>query len=245
MLNSYLLQVQSLLQSPPAPNPLYSTAVLTAAINEARVQVAGEGQCVPQMGTLTMAAGNNGPYPFSAIAFPTSSAVSGIAGPLNVRTLWFRVGTGQKWLRPRSWPWFSLYHLNSPVPQQGPPAVWAQYGQGTNGSLYFNAPDIAYTLSVDTVCVPIPLVDDTTIEAIPPLWQTAVQYYSAYVALLASQTGARMEEADQFFKRYELFIQRARMFATSDVLPGNAPQNPNPVRDNQLGLTGRQGASAG
>ena len=244
MLNTYLSAVQRLLQNPPAPNPLYDTATLTAAINEARVQVAGEGQCVPQMGTLAMTAGNAGPYSFSSIAFPSPSSSTGIAGPLNVRTLWFLIGSGQKRLRPRSWPWFSLYHMNSPVPQQGPPAVWAQYGQGMNGSLYLNTPDINYTLAADTVCVPIPLVDDTTVEAIPPLWQTAVQYYAVYVALLASQTGSRMEEADQFFKRYELFIQRARMFATSDVLPGNYPQNANPVRDNQLGLSGRQPAGA-
>jgi hypothetical protein len=227
-LTSYLARTKDLLQNPAAPTGLYADADLTTYINEARVQVAGESQAIRVLGSLTLTAGVGGPYPLSAIVYPASSAVSGVAGPLNVYTAWYRVGSGQKWLRPRPWPWFSLYELNTPVPQQKPPYAWAQYGQGLAGSLYFNTPDLAYVIPLDTACYPIPLVDDTTVEAVPDLWTTAVPYYAAYLALLSAQTGTRTQEAQGMLQLYELFVGRARRFVTPEVLPHQYAQTPHP-----------------
>ena len=71
------------------------------------------------------------------------------------------MGTGQLWIRPRPWPWFSLYELSNPVPSQGPPKVWAQYGQGASGTIYISPlPDIAYTVQADCICYPSPLATD-------------------------------------------------------------------------------------
>jgi hypothetical protein len=82
------------------------------------------------MGTLPVSLLNIGPYAFTAINL---SGAAGVASVLNVQTTWYSVGDGKKWIRPRPWPWFSLYELNNPVPMGGAPLVWSQYGQGSAG----------------------------------------------------------------------------------------------------------------
>ena len=248
MLTSYLAATTRLLQNPAAPSPLYATADLTTYINTARGQLAGESECIRALATLALTLNTNGPYLFSALTFPTSSAVSGIGSVFKVETLWYAVGTGQKWITPRSWPWFSLYNLNNPVlgNTSGPPQDWSQLGQGVNGTLYFDPPpDYAYSISVDCACKPIDLVDNTTVEAIPPLWTDAVPYFAAYQALLSAQTGVRAQEADQMLKRYDMFVQRARGAATSWVQPSRNPGVPNPVRAGQLGQQQGGGQASG
>jgi len=246
MLTAYLTATQNLLQNPAAPTPLYAPATLTAYINSARAQLAGESKAVRFMGSLALSIGVNA-YPFSSITL-TGAAAAGLAGVLDVETLWYSVGQGQKWIRQRPWPWFARYELSNPVPPSGPPTVWAQFGQGAagqtspnpvgGGSLYISPlPDYTYTVPVDAVCYPIPLVDDTTPEAIPYLWTDAVPYYSAYLALMSAQTNARMEQAKAMYGLYEEFVKRARRAATPMVLPGIYPQNPNPARANQLGVS--------
>lgn len=232
MLATYLSQVRRLAQNPAAPVALYSDSDITLAINEARSQLAAEAACIRVMGSLAVTAGNQGPYAFTAINL---SPAVGVLGVINVRTMLYSVGSGQAWIRPRPFEWFSFYIQNDPVPQAGPPAVWSVFGQGANGTIYFNLPDFDYTLSADTVCLPIPLVDDTTVEAIPPLWQSAVQYYAMYTILLGAQTGARVQEADKFLERYELFVKRARQAATPEVQPFIYSGVPSPVTANQLG----------
>ena len=252
MLASYLTATQNLLQNPQAPNPLYSATALTGYINAARGQLAGESKAVRFMGSLALSVGANA-YPFSAITL-TGASAAGISGVLDAETLWYQVGQGQKWIRPRPWPWFARYELSNPVPPSGPPAVWSQFGQGAaaqssplpvgGGSLYISPlPDIAYTVPVDAVCYPIPLVDDTTPEAIPYLWTDAVPYFAAYLALMAAQTNSRIEQAKTMFGLYEEFVARARRASTPMVLPGIYPQQSNPTRPNQLGVAAR-GAAA-
>jgi hypothetical protein len=218
-LASYLSLTQQLLQNPAAPIDLYDPAVLTDYINIARVQAAGEGLCIRYRATVAATTGNAGPYAFSA--FNTGvSATNGIAGVLNARQLWFVRGSGLAWIAPRSFDWFAIYNLNVAAPSSGAPTEWAQYGQGVNGTIYLSpSPNQNYTIAADTVCYPIPLVDDTTVEALPPLWQTAIPYFAAYQALLAAQTGARVQDAERMMQLYELFMQRARRFANPDVLP--------------------------
>jgi len=216
MLNAYLTATQNLLQNPAAPAPLYTTTSLTTYINSARGQLAGESQCIRCMVSLPIAAGTT-LYPYANI---NVSGVAGVQGVINVRTLWYTSGAGQLWVAPQTFEEFSLYALNSSVSTPGPPAIWAQYGQGASGSLYVSpVPDQSYGGMVDTACYPIALVDDTTTEAIPYLWTDAVPYFAAYLALLSAQTGARTAEADKMFQRYSLFVQRARAASTPAVLP--------------------------
>lgn len=236
MLNQYLTQTAQLLQNPGAPTTLYSTSDLTGWINTARGQLAGEAECIRTMQQLTLSVGSQGPYAFPTVATP------GILEISNVRLGWYLVGSGQKRITTRSFEWFSLYEFSSPVPDTGAPKTMAQHGQGVAGTLYFSPqPDYAYTIKLDCVGLPIPLVDDSTVEAIPYLWTDAVAYFAAYLALLSAQLGVRTAEADKMFQRYQQFAQRARGAATPGVLPTDSPQIPSPVRANQLGASAQAG----
>jgi hypothetical protein len=217
MLNAYLTQTKRLLQNPPAPNSLYNSGDLTDYINEARVQLAGESMSIRVLGTLTMTAGDQGPYAYTSIDISSSQ---GVAGVLDVRSFSYVAGDGQVWMAPRSFEWFTIYNLNTGNPVVGVPSEWAQYGQGVNATMFVSPPpDIQYVLIGDCVCYPIALTNDMTIEAIPPLWTTAVPYYAAYLALLSAQTGIRTEQAKGMLDLYELFTARARKFTTPETLP--------------------------
>ena len=124
MLTAYETALQNLLQLPGAPTTLYPTANLDSWINTARGQLAGEGECIRAIGTISTVIGQRN-YNFSSISFGTSS-VTGIQGAINVRRISYNSGTGTQWFAGRPWEWFDLLNLNNTAPVEGPPAVWAQ-----------------------------------------------------------------------------------------------------------------------
>lgn len=256
MLTAYQTSLQNLLQLPGAPTTLYPTVNLDSWINTARGQLAGEGECIRSIGTISTVIGQRN-YNFSALNFG-SSATTGIQGAINVRRISYNVGTGTQWIPPREWEYFDLYHMNNPVPVNGPPAVWAQYAQGAatpatgsaaTGSFYIDPPpDIVYTLNCDCVCYPIVLADDTTVEAIPYLWTDAVPFFAAYYAFLTAQTGARMADAERMYGYYKEFLNRARMMSNPSVNRSQYEQAADPASINKLGVQqprGGQGAANG
>lgn len=246
MLTAYLTQTQQLLQNPGAnANPLYAQSDLTSFINRARGQLAGDSESIRNYATMPVVAGQR-QYPFSAVVFSEpNQALSGIDGIFNIRFVWYQIGDGgQVSVRPRPWAWFSQYRLNTPVPSPGPPKVWTQYGQGETGSIFLDPiPDIDYTLVLDTVCVPVDLVDDTTVEAIPFPWTDAVCYFAAYLACLSAQSGARQADADRHMARYTEFKNKARVYSNPTILPYIYEQSVSPVRSNQLGVQTPGGGS--
>jgi hypothetical protein len=241
VLTAYQTRVGQLLQYPAAPNPLYSTTDITSWINQARQQLAGEGECIRYLGTITVSNGGGQQYPFATLAF-SGEAADGVAGALNVRNMWLTAaGNALTLLGPRPFEWLSAYALNTITPFVGPPTQWAQLGQGESGTFFLdNLPDQNYTLQADCVWQPIALANDSTVEAIPYPWTDAVAYYAAYLALLSAQSAARQADAARMFERYENFVRRARTFATPSVLPTQYPQNANPLMSNQLGMPPRQ-----
>lgn len=241
MLDTYLTATQNLLQNPSAPTDLYDTATLTTYINQARTWLAGDSQAIKVLGTFSLTAGTQGPYPFSGI---TLTGATGVAGVLNVRQLWYVVGSGQLWFRGRAWPWFTTYFMNSAAPGSGPPKAWAQYGEGENGTLYVGpSPDTGYTINADCVCYPDALALDSDPEAIPAPWTVAVPYFAAYLALLSAQTGARVQDAQRMLELYTQFTSGARRQSTPEIMSGNFPQQQSPVRQNQLGISGSGGGA--
>lgn len=232
MLFDYMLRTQRFLRD--NKTAIINPDDLIPYINEARNQLAGESECIRFMGALTLVMGQN-LYPFSSIAL-TGGSAAGIQGILNVRTLWYQIASGQKWIRPRPFEWFGLYELNNPVPQSGPPIVWSQYAQGVNGSIYVSPlPDMPYTVPIDCVCYPIPLALDTDVEAIPLLWTYAIPYYATYLAMMSMGTGSDIGGAEKMYDKYREYVQRAREASTPSVLPTIYPQVQSPVRGNQLG----------
>ena len=237
-LTTYLTATRNLLQNPSAPKSLYATPDLTTYINTARAQLAGESESIRFIASLPVTAGTR-VYTFQQISL---TGAAGIQLVLNARTLWYLVGAGQRMIRQREFEWFSFYNLNTATPPTGAPAEWAQFGQGADGSIYLSpVPDTTYTIKLDTVCSPSPLLTDSDPEAIPPLWGDAVPYYAAYLALLSSQTGERIGYGEKMFTEYSKFVQRARRAATPSVLPGNFAQTGNPVQQNQLGIAPARG----
>lgn len=248
-LAAYLTQTRSLLQLPgTASTSLYSDADLTRWINIARGQVAGEGECIRVIGTVATVIGQR-PYLFQAINTGNSS-VNGVQGVINIGSMNYAVGSGELWMTPRPWPWFTLYELNNAAPAPGPPRTWAQFGQGaappsasvtsSSGSFYISPiPDAIYQLNCNSVCYPVPLVDDNTVEALPYLWTDAVPFFAAYFALMSAQTNARMADAAQMYKNhYKEFMDRARTQSNPDVNRWMYRQAGDPVQGPKMGIKG-------
>jgi len=242
VLTQYQTATKNLLQNPSAPTTLYDTTSLNLWINTARGQVAGEGECVRVLGTISTVVGQRN-YNFSAINTGVA-ATTGVAGAIHVRAIRYAVGDGYQWVRPRNWEWFDLYCMNNPVPENGAPKIWSQYAQGSipisggsdaSGSFFLDPPpDIIYPLTCDCVCFPISLVNDATKEALPYLWTDAVPFFAAYYALMSAQTGARYGDAERLYSHYETFMQRARTAANPSVNRYLYQQSPDPTLINKL-----------
>ena len=232
----YLKQTQRLLRE--ENQELVNPQDLIDYINIARGQVAGEGECIRSIGTISTVMGQR-PYGFSSIGFG-SSATTGINGALNVRRINYTSGSGQIWFASRPWEWFDLLCLNAASPASGPPSTWSQFGQGATGSFYLDPPpDAVYVLNCDCTCYPINLVDNTTVEAIPYLWTDAVAYFAAYLAFLEL---FQNDKAQKMFEYYTLFMQRARTFSNPSVNRAQYEQADDPVMLTKLGIQQR-GAS--
>jgi hypothetical protein len=246
VLTAYLTQTRSLLQLPGTNSTsLYSDADLTRWINLARGQIAIEPQnsCIRYMATLPTVAGQQ-PYTFASLNTGVS-ATTGIAGVMNIRSLSYQIASGQLWIAPRTWPWFSLYELNNPVPNTGPPKSWAQFAQGVNGSFYLSpVPDLAYPINANAVCYPIPLVDDTTVEALPYPWTDCVPFLAAYWALLSAQTNARMADALNYYKMYNEFAERARAASNPETNRWMYQSAGDPAQGPKMGIGAKGGAAA-
>lgn len=244
MLAAYRTATQGLLQNPGAPTSLYATSDIDRWINTARGQLAGESESIRALGTLSTVVGQRN-YNFSSISTGVV-ATTGIAGVINVRSILYAVGDGYQFVNPRSWEWFTLYHLNNPVPENGVPQVWSQFkqgsagtssGSGATGNLYLDPPpDIIYSLLLDCVCYPAALADDSTVEAIPYLFTDAVPFFAAYYAYLSSQTGARQADAARMYGAYKEFYQRARMSSNPSVNRSIYEQSPDQTMIAKLGL---------
>jgi hypothetical protein len=244
VLNAYILNTQRLLQNPPAPATLYSTTDLTSYINTARGQLAGEAECIRRIATIQTVIGQRN-YNFSSLTIGDAA----VAGVIHVRRISYNVGQGARWFNPRPWEWFDLFYLNNPVPQNGPPKNWSQYGQGSagtnatgggtmsSGSFYIDPPpDIVYTLNCDCVCYPIALAQDADPEAIPYLWTDAVPFFAAYYALLSAQSPARQADASRMMERYAEFVKRARQSSNPSVNRTSYQQANDPTEIAKLGL---------
>jgi hypothetical protein len=217
VLSQYTLILQNLIQSPTSPVPLLPSSLLDTYINIARQQLAGDGECIRLFGTLMMSSGISN-YTLAAIV-PNPFGTSGVDGVLAVRM----ANQGGRLLDLRPWEWFFNYYYAQPA-TSGMPMVVAQQGQGLSGTLWFWPPPdpmhAALGVNFDCVCLPIPLVDDTTPDAIPYPWSDAVPFYAAYYAYMAMQ---RQADADMMLARYLMLMRRARGESVPSALPENLP----------------------
>jgi hypothetical protein len=232
MLDQYILQTQQLLQNPGAPTPLYSTADLTSYINRARGQVAGEQQCCLVPASLALLP-TTFAYPFTAINHGT--VTGSVAGTFNVKSITVDVGGSRQFVSNVPYEWFNQYYLSSATAAFGAPQFWAQFGQGSFGTIYFfPTPAVAMVANVDESVYPFPLVTDSDAEIIPYQWTDAVPYFAAFLALMSAQTGNRQQQAQGMYALYKEFAARARVASTPASMPfqfdySSLPNAPSPA----------------
>lgn len=106
---------------------------------------------------------------------------------------------------------YQAYIRQYPFQYQYVPTFASQYGQGTSGSLYFYPlPSQTYQVEYDCQCLPIDLIDDQSVEALPMPWRDAVAFYAAHLAFLELQN---FNAAQGYLALYEKFAQRYSNFA--------------------------------
>ncbi len=221
MLTAYLSQVERLLQNPAATPALYSVADLTYYINVARGQVAIETKCVRANITVSTVNGTM-QYPLANI----TPGGSGFGPIVNVQSASYASGSGYVYLNPRKWDYFNTFLMCQPSILTGAPVDWSQYGVGENGVIYLSPiPGGVYSVILDAVCAPIPLVTDGTAEAIPYPYTDAVPFFAAYFAYLSAQ---RTADAASMAQQYQEFIGRAAMASET-----RRPNSPYPSLRNQ------------
>lgn len=114
---------------------------------------------------------------------------------------------------------FSIYQaMIRQYPQQYLyiPTMCAQYGQGTNGSIYlYPIPSTAYQFELDCFCLPSDMIDNTSFEAIPQPWRDAVPYFAAHLCYLELQNlnAAKfyLDLYDNMVHRYSAYARPGRM----------------------------------
>jgi hypothetical protein len=214
MLVTYQQNVRRLIGDPEFA--LFQDDDLTDYINEARQEVAGASESIRAIATLTLAANKNN-YSFSSAVISTA----GVAGVLSVRQVAVNLSGSYTRLDLRPWEWLWNYYLSQGEITPAQPTKCAEYQPGVNGTLWFwPTPDVLYTMMLDSVGYPIPLISDATVEALSAPWTEAVQYYAAYFALVSAN---RFNDAEAMWARYIEIQQRATQMATPSVLPGQAP----------------------
>jgi len=220
-LNAYIQQVQRLLND--QIEATWNQYDIVAYINEARQQIALEGHCIRGVPQDLYTVVNQEVYDFSAI---NVAPFPGTLGVFSVGTIGLLWGTFQYVLRRVSFGKYQALVRNYSNTYQNIPAVAAQVGDGLNSSIYtYPIANDVYQMLWDCYFLPIPLVDDTTYEALPVPWQTAVQYYAAFKALstihVGMQDGAsleRMKLADRWFAYYEKFMKRSRAMSQTNYV---------------------------
>jgi len=203
MLDSYVAQTRQLLHDP--NGTLYPTISLTTYVNEARQQVALESQSVRGLINYTLPAATQ------------SVPLATLPPPANVQAVFaFRqVWSGTTNLAVRDWSYFASFLLDA-----GPGTIsrdCSQYSVGLTAILYTSPVGTGpQVLRIDSVGLPIDLIDNSTVEVIPVPWQNCVKYFAAYLAYCNAQ---RMQDADRMFKLFEVFMARASTMTKPTRLP--------------------------
>lgn len=156
-------------------------------------------------------------YPFSTVLAAAQQINSGVQSILGVNSISVSWGAMKPMLDRRTWTDFQANFRAWTTGYISQPAVWAQFGQGVNGSVYLcPIPSEVLNMDWDVFCGPIALSSGTTPEAIPYPWTDCVPYYAAFLAYSNSQ---QSEKADGMLKIYNNQMKRARAMSDSSFIP--------------------------
>ena len=146
-----------------------------------------------KVGTVTLSAAvktvvGQETYAFSNYVSALQLAQPGAAYIIGLQSVSVSWGTIKPTLDYMSWTSFQAQYRSYNVGNQNYPSLWSQYGRGNGGTCYlWPIPGTASQMDWDAYCNPIPLVNDSTVEAIPDPFTGSVKYYAAYLAHLNAQ----------------------------------------------------------
>lgn len=183
-----------------------SNAVLTAVVDNSLTTVPGQE-------VYQFAVANN--LVLSQTLVPGADFVEGV---FSVACAWGANAAMKPILDELSWTDFQAYLRSYNTGLQSFPTNWAKYGQGVTGSVYlWPLPSTASQMDWDCWCLCLNLADDTTPEAIPYPWNTAIAYYAAYLAFYNAQ---RMEDAKMMKEEYDIRMKEAVTMSTQPFVTG-------------------------
>jgi hypothetical protein len=220
-LNAYITRTQQLLHDPNAV--FYPQTDLVSYINTARSQIAAEAMCVrvlpPSGPGQNVSVLGQEVYTFASLQPLIQATSPGVSTIMGVITIAVAQGTTLKpVLNQKAWSEFQALYRSYNIGLQNYPTVFAQYGQGASGSVYFwPIPSGVYAMDWDCYCLPIDLTSDTDVEAIPYPWTDAIPYFAAYLAFSNAQ---RPDDADRMMAQYTMFMQRGTAFSNQLMIPG-------------------------
>jgi hypothetical protein len=91
------------------------------------------------------------------------------------------------------------------------PTMAAQFGQGTNGSIYFYPiPSTIYQFEWDSFCLPLELTDDNQTEAIAMPWRDAVPIGAAVYAYMEMQN---LNSAKYYQEMFDSYVHKYSAWA--------------------------------
>lgn len=215
----------------PNPNGLQATAVATVIAGEI-VQVdpliGGEGYFEPTV-TITDDTGtgaeaeavvaginllNQGQekYSFADIDLSANPGCESVYAVRGVSIIY----SGYRYsLEMLAWTRYQTYRAY-PYQYQYTPAIFSQFGQGANGTLYFYPlPSQALQAEWDVQCLPSGLIDDQSVEAIPAPWTDAVPYMAAHLAFLEMQNFNAAKFMLDLYERRALFYSQSSRIGRS------------------------------
>lgn len=229
-LSDYLTETTDLLHD--SGNQFYSSALVTRYINQARKQIAAASGCIrriPAYGTgvsdwKTVAAQEI--YTFATLNALLTVADPAILGVMRVAQVGVNWGGFIPTLQNFPWGRFNAYfRAVNTSGVQGFPSCWAQLGQGDAGSVYlYPIPTQAAGMLWDCRCLPVPLVDDTTLEGLPYPWTDVVQFWAAS---LCYRNAMRKGDANEMMGEAQRKMKIASAATIGTMIPNfYAPGSP-------------------
>ena len=201
-LSQYITQCRRLLHD--ANGNFYTTDELTDYVNDARNRLVRDTGCLRTLQTSATVT-NQEVYSFSSL--PQGNQTMDI---ININLYW---GNSRLPLLYRPWTDFNAqlrYWQNF----TGRPVAYSMYGPQT---FYLGpVPDQVYTMELDTVIEPTPLVQQNEVDTIPDIWTQPVAYYASHTAKFKEQSYG---EAEIFKQQYIKNVQALLVGSYTRRLP--------------------------
>lgn len=186
-LGNYITECRRLLHD--ANGNFYSDSELTDYINSARVRLVRDTGCLRSYQT-TATVTSQEVYTFSTL--PQGANTMDV---ININLIWGNTRIPMRYL---PWTQFNA-ELRFWQNYSGRPIAYSMYGPT---SFYIGpVPDQVYSMELDTVIMPTPLVNASDVDTIPDPWTTPVAFYACYKAKYKEQSYGEAEIFKQEYQR--------------------------------------------